>query len=51
MLCGEYRVELLKEVKVNDEIMYIAEGIKSKSGDVRLNEMRADLEKTRYYNV
>jgi hypothetical protein len=29
MLCGKYRDELLDEVLVNDEIMYIAEHIKT----------------------
>lgn len=44
MLFGNYRYELLGEVLVNDEIMQIAEYIKTeKDGTKRLNDMKNKL--------
>jgi hypothetical protein len=37
MLCGQYRFELLGEVKVNDEIMLIAEAVKVINEKTRLS--------------
>ena len=47
MLFGSYRSELLDEVCVNDEVMYIAERIKLEKEGTRLQDMRNQLKNVR----